>query len=189
MVITIDKFLLFALIAGGVCFSCFFFLSQQDKGLKKSIQESNKILAKIKSDKISKALSEMSNIKNNPDCPIQITRLSLLDIDPIDYSEGPYKYCIFIFENASENNVKSIKYDILCFDSFGDPVAEPPQNIIKGLIQNKSVEPGQAFGSINDQGFTNEYNKLDLKTNLVDIIITDVLFSDGTRWMMKDKSN
>jgi len=169
---------------------CFSYASLSETKAIEGFQKYEEILREEAENKVEKNLWKVPNIKNNPKCPVQIIAIILSSMHPDEPQNSLYTYCFIHFKNASKRIIKAIKYEIICFDAFGEPVSEPPANIVKALIQNQQVEPGESFGHIEYQADYLKNDKLPFTTvGLVEIYITNILFSDGTRWQQLDEKD
>lgn len=86
-------------------------------------------------------------------------------------------YCKVIFCNLSSKNVASIEYTLHCFNSFGEPVGEPPDNQVKEFLQDINVGSKHFFSSRKPTQLKNHKT-----TRVVEIIVDKVKFIDGYVW-------
>ena len=109
-------------------------------------------------------------------CPVEVRNIIVELHDNIEYP-----YCSIEFFNLSLKTVSSVKCIISCYDSFGTPVGEVPDNQVEAILQDESVKPKTIFGSDKNIPLPNHPS-----TRVVDIIITKILFSDGSVWEKTD---
>lgn len=116
--------------------------------------------------------------QNNPNCPVQVDKVK------ITVPQGWNFPCCWVqFRNVGEKPVASVNYDVICFDSFGTPVGEPPANISNVSLQDEQAGVGAMFGF-------EKYIALPKHptTRKANIRIRKVLYSDGSLWELDDES-
>jgi len=109
-------------------------------------------------------------------CPIEVRGLEI----QINEKTG-LTYCLVKFFNLSEKVVSSVKVIIRCYDSFGQPVEETGQHEVEAIIQDEVVKSKEYFGTNKPIALPKHSS-----TRKVDIIITDILFSDNSTWQKGD---
>jgi len=109
-------------------------------------------------------------------CPVEVENVVISVV-----ANMSFPYCTVEFFNLSNREVSSLKFNIVCYDSFGSPVGEVPNNQIEAILQDESAEPETSFGSDKNIPLSNHPS-----TRRVDIVITKILFSDGTVWEKTD---
>lgn len=112
---------------------------------------------------------DIENVKYvDINCPIEVYKIH------ID-KESDITSCLIYFKNLSNKVVSSVKFQIKCYDSFGNPVSLPPANVVEAIIQDETAEPKKVIG-INVPLINHS------TTRKIDVVVTNVLFSDNTTW-------
>jgi len=109
-------------------------------------------------------------------CPVEVENVVISVV-----ANMSFPYCTVEFFNLSNREVSSLKFNIVCYDSFGSPVGEVPNNQIEAILQDESAVPETYFGSDKNIPLPNHPS-----TRKVDIVITKILFSDGSVWEKAD---
>ena len=109
-------------------------------------------------------------------CPVEVKNVLISVV-----ANMSFPYCTVEFFNLSNREVSSLKFNIVCFDSFWSPVGEVPSNQIEAILQDESAKPKTSFGSDKNIPLPNHSS-----TRKVDIVITKILFSDGSVWEKTD---
>lgn len=137
------------------------------------LDNSNKNLIKtVKNTSIGISNSEDLNetMYLDIDCPVEVRGFKIEINEKLGLT-----YCSINFLNISNKIVSSIKFIIKCYDSFGQPVGN--ENEVETIIQDESANPKTYFGINKKVLLSNQPS-----TRNVDIIITNILFNDGTTW-------
>lgn len=114
----------------------------------------------------------------DPICPVEARSYE------IQYDKSKdLTYCKVVFCNLSDKVVTNLKYYIVCFDSFGEPIGDPPNNEVMEHIEDINAEPRYFFSGKAPTPLPNHN-----KTRSVQIIITKVKFHDGSIWVYESSN-
>ncbi len=129
-----------------------------------------KYCTKLNTLNINDVISDVKYI--DLDCPIEVRNIEIkFDED------NNLTYCAVKFFNLSNKTVNSVKFTITCYDSFGVPVGESPNNQVYAVIQDEYANPKDWFGANKNIALPN--HSLARK---VDIVVTNILFADKSTW-------
>ena len=110
-------------------------------------------------------------------CPIELKGYEILT-DSI----ANRTFCAVSFFNLSDKIVTSVRFNLYCYDSFGDPVGEPPSNKVEAVIQDENAIPKSVFGIKKRIPLP-----MHSETRAIEIIVSRIKFADGTIWDNDEK--
>jgi len=145
-------------------------ISPEPSLLKNEYQESN---AKNKTDSIKKSFT---GNKNDLNSPVKIIASKLL---PNKYSD--HKDIKITYKNTTKKNIKAIKLEWYCENSFNEP-AHGKFFYIQGLSREKVSKLLKA-GTTQSQtweDFSTDANKV------IKVRVYYIIYSDGTTWELKN---
>lgn len=130
------------------------------------------VALKLESINPTKYKSLADEFAKNSYVPLKVTGVS------ITYNSIGIPEANIDFKNVSQKQIRAIELTFRCYDDFGRPVNRflDNHNTFYGIAQGISIESGATYG------LTWTLNLYDLTTNIKNISITKVAYSDGTVW-------
>lgn len=134
--------------------------------------ESIMTVKKVQNNDVNKDMDEIRYVDVN--CPVEVQGVEIKVKEKSNLT-----CCALDFFNLSNKNVAAVKFVLKCYDSFGKPVTD--NNEIEALVQDQLAQPKKHFGMDKCISLPNHSN-----TRKVDVIVTSVLFQDGSIWEIKE---
>ena len=110
-------------------------------------------------------------------CPVELKGYEILT-DSI----ANRTFCAVSFFNLSDSIVASVRFNLFCYDSFGDPVGGSPSNKVEAVIQDENALPKSVFGIKKRIPLP-----MHSETRAIEIIVSRIKFADGTIWDNDEK--
>ena len=133
-----------------------------------------KIRALIKSDKDASNASLKKELQANNNKPLKVT-----DVE-ITYNSIDVPEVNLTIKNLTTKTIVAYEMKVSCYDDFDRPVYRyfSSSNLFLGISQGNSLASGES------QTDTWTLNLYDLATQVKNVTITAVKFSDGTSWKL-----